>query len=71
MSKDFLGSVFDDIAEADRRRRGEPEPEKGVKLRGKLIAGAYYIRAEDVADLLKINGLLPKTEAKLREAAKR
>lgn len=68
MGKDFLADMFDAIAPDDPCNR---KPEKGVKLHGKLIDGTYYVRAEDVADLLKINGLLPKAEARLREATKR
>lgn len=37
----------------------KPTPEKGVQLHAKVIDGKAYIAAEDVVELLKINGLLP------------
>jgi hypothetical protein len=45
----------------------KPKPEKGVPLHAKEIEGVVYIRADDVAALLEINGILPGVAAKLRQ----
>lgn len=43
-----------------------PKPEKGVQIHGRTIDGVAYVRAEDVANLLRINGVCPNAEGFLR-----
>lgn len=44
----------------------EAKPEKGVQLHGRKIDGVQYVRLEDVCELLRTNGVLPKLERSLR-----
>lgn len=44
-----------------------PRGEKGVELHGHKHDGRFYVRAEDVAELLDRNKVLPGIAAKLRE----
>jgi hypothetical protein len=48
--------------------RPAAKPEKGVQLHGKQIGGVFYVRADDVASLLEVNGVLPGVVDKLRRA---
>lgn len=60
---------FGDIGDAffGATNKSDPKAEKGVPLHGKEIGGVFYVRADDVAALLEINGLLPKTVDLLRK----
>lgn len=61
--------IFEDLfggANPPRNPLG-PKPEKGVQLHGKEIGGVFYVRADDVAALLEVNGVLPQTSAALRK----
>lgn len=60
---DFINDLFGEPSRPERK----PRPEKGVQLHGKQIGGVFYIRADDVAALLELNGVLPGTAAALRK----
>jgi hypothetical protein len=62
-----MGPFGDALGDLLGGQPGKPKPEKGVPLHAKEIAGVLYVRADDVAALLEINGLLPETVAKLRK----
>jgi len=59
---------FNDLCNGLGQPAPKPTPEKGVQLHGRKIDGRYYVRAADVAELLKINGVLPGIARKLRDA---
>lgn len=64
--KDF---GMDDILNGLRNSAGnKPKEEKGVRMNAKTIDGVKYVRLEDLCDLLKLNGVLPKIEAKFRKS---
>ncbi len=62
MAGDFLTDMF-----AQPNAAAKAKPEKGVPLRSRTIDGVMYLRVEDVAELLRVNEVLPKMEAALRK----
>jgi hypothetical protein len=58
-----------DFADFADQLFGRPQPsevEKGVRLRGHKVNGVQYVRADDVAELLELNKVLPRTAKILR-----
>lgn len=68
MSNDPLDYLNDFLTGG--RKRPEPDvAEKGGRVRGhRGDDGVYYVRLDDVCDLLNINNVLPGIEQKFRKS---
>lgn len=58
---------FNDVLNGVFNRPVASEP-VGVKVHGHKQGDDYYVRADDIADLLDANNVLPTIAAKLRKA---
>lgn len=72
-----MANPFEDVMDEFFNSRREPSPgpghnrsdlnaEKGVRIEGHDQGGTYYVRLDQVVELLSINGVLPKATAKFK-----